>query len=167
MRLDGSELDLHALVAPILAARRWQIERLGIEFETEYPVDCRIEVDGLLVTRVIENLLDNALRHTPPGGRIALRGHDHDGRIVLRFGNTGLPIPEHLRERIFDKHAQVGDRNGRTNLGLGLYFCRLVAAAHGGRIWVEQTHELQTVFVLELPKQRRGLLPRDEAGDGR
>lgn len=167
LQLEGRELDLHELVRPILSSRRWQIERQGIAFETTCPTSCRVEADGLLLTRVIENLLDNALRHTPSGGRIVLRGHEHDDRVVLRFGNTGTPIPPHLREHIFEKHGQADNRGGRMNLGLGLYFCRVVAGAHGGRIWVEETAELATVFVFEIPKQRRGTLRHDDAGHGR
>lgn len=167
LKLEGNDLDLHELVTPIITARRWQIERQGIQFETACPEHCRIEGDGMLIARVMENLLDNALRHTPSGGRIVLRGQSLDGHIVLRFGNTGTPIPQPLREQIFEKHVQVGDRGGRTNLGLGLYFCRVVANAHGGRIWVEQTEELPTVFVLEIPQRRRGTVKRDETSPRR
>jgi two-component system, sensor histidine kinase and response regulator len=166
LRLQGAELDVHAIVAPIHSARRWQIERHGIAFEMSCLTGCTVEADAFLLTRVIENLLDNALRHTPSGGRIVLSGQSYDDRIALRFGNTGTPIPAHLREHVFEKHGQAGERGGRANLGLGLYFCRAVANAHGGRIWVEETPELSTVFVFEIPR-RRAELPDGGPSGGR
>lgn len=152
---ERNRLDLHELVAPILMARRWQVERQGIEFVTTCPPQCHVEADGTLLIRVVENLLDNALRHTPSGGRIAVQGVDLGDQIALRIGNTGAPIPPHRRHSIFEKHTRGGDRSTPHNVGLGLYFCRLVAEAHGGRIWVEETEELATVFVFEIPKIRR------------
>ena len=74
-----------------------------------------------------------------------------DGAAQLRIGNSGAPIPVEARGRIFDKFGQAGGQVGRMNLGLGLYFCRLATEAHGGRIWVEETPELPTVFGVELP----------------
>jgi signal transduction histidine kinase len=70
--------------------------------------------------------------------------------VRLCIGNSGPPIPMATRERIFDKFAQ-GDSNLRqSNIGLGLYFCRLAADAHGGSIRVEEQAGLPTVFVIEL-----------------
>jgi two-component system, sensor histidine kinase and response regulator len=165
LRLDRREVELHDVVTPILTTRRWQVERQGIAFEAEHPAGCRIEADSVLLTRLLENLLDNALRHTPQGGRIMISGVELGEHVMLRVGNTGTPIPEHSRQLIFEKHGQVSGRSGRMNLGLGLYFCRLVAEAHEGRIWVEQSEELATVFVVEIPKKRRVMLPTDDGVD--
>jgi two-component system, sensor histidine kinase and response regulator len=151
IELDRRELDLRDLLASILASRRWQIEHQGIELDLRCSAECWTHADGELLTRVVENLLDNALRHTPAGGRIMVDAGERDDRVVLRVGNTGTPIALERRQSVFDKHDQGGTRSAPSNLGLGLYFCRLVAAAHGGRIWIEDDEELATVFVFEIP----------------
>ena len=110
-----------------------------------------VEVDADLWTRVIENILDNSLRFTPDRGRIVLSATRTDGVVSFGIGNSGPPIPPALREHIFDKFAQADANLRRSNIGLGLYFCRLVAEAHAGRIRVDETAELPTLFVMTLP----------------
>jgi signal transduction histidine kinase len=108
-----------------------------------------------LLQRVLDNVLDNAVRYTPAGGRIEIRAAGTaDGMVRIEIGNSGPVIPGEDRQRIFEKYgraAPAADHDARMNAGLGLYFCRLAVAAHGGRIWVEATPELPTTFVIELP----------------
>ena len=109
-----------------------------------------------MIERVVENVLDNALRYTPLNGRILLRAIPApEGRpgVQIRIGNTGSRIPSELRAVVFEKFGQ-GPGGLRTNLGLGMYFCRIAAEAHGGRIWIDEEPELPTVFVIELPLSR-------------
>ena len=103
---------------------------------------------------MIENVVDNSLQHVPDGGRILLRAEARGDSATMLIGNDGPPVPPALREAIFDKFTReenlVSPKNGRRNLGLGLYFCRLAMEAHGGRIWVSDK-PLPAVFGLELP----------------
>ncbi len=68
----------------------------------------------------------------------------------MRVGNDGPAIPSAAQTTIFDKFARAAD-SARMNLGLGLYFARMAMQAQGGRIWLEETDQLPTVFGLELP----------------
>jgi signal transduction histidine kinase len=105
--------------------------------------------------RIIDNTLDNAVRYTPRGGRISLAAEAvSDERVQIRIGNSGPAIPAEHRESIFEKYGQTSPGQGRMNLGLGLYFCRLAIVAHGGRIWVESTTDLPTIFVIEMAGTR-------------
>lgn len=110
-----------------------------------------VSADPDLLTRTLENILDNALRHTPPGGRITLASQAVEGWAEIRISNSGAPIPPALREVIFEKFRQSGQGQGRMNLGLGLYFSRLACKAQGGTLVVEQTAEWATTFCLRLP----------------
>ena len=96
-------------------------------------------------------MLDNALRYTPRHGTIRISSRCVAGQLELRIGNTGPTIPIESRRVIFEKYVQLDDINKHLNAGLGIYFCRLAAEAHGGRIWVEEEAELPTVFVVSLP----------------
>ena len=99
--------------------------------------------------RVIENVVDNSLRHVPVGGRIVMKAEARGDVATITIGNDGPPVPSDMRETIFEKYAR-GENAGRTNLGLGLYFCRLAVEAHGGRMWVSD-EPLPAVFALRAP----------------
>jgi two-component system, OmpR family, heavy metal sensor histidine kinase CusS len=132
-------------------------ETLAREYEVKLdvadPPEVTLSIDIDLVSRALDNILDNAFRHTPRGGRIAVDAIVTDTAVAVRIGNTGRSIPPSSRRAIFEKYGQASASAGRVNLGLGLYFCRLVAEAHGGSIAVEESASLPTIFTLRLPRQ--------------
>lgn len=105
----------------------------GVAFRAVCDDDLVVRLDQDLVRRLIENLLANALRHCRPRDLVEVTGErDGDGvRIAVR--NTGAPVAQELREGLFDRGVTGGPREWH-NAGLGLYLCRLVAEAHGGKI---------------------------------
>jgi two-component system sensor histidine kinase/response regulator len=109
--------------------------------------------DPVLVRRVLDNLLSNAVTHTPGGGRIEVRaGYREEGAEVV-IGDSGPGIPEELREKVFEKYAR-GDVNlaGLTmNRGLGLTFCRMAVEVQGGSIWIESAPGGGTCVRIVLP----------------
>lgn len=99
------------------------------------PADSNYSLDRRLISRVLDNLVGNALRHTPRGSKVDVSAVvDHGLYVTIRDEGPGVPLE--ARQRIFDKFGRVeaGQVGGS---GFGLYFCRLVLAAHGGEIWVE------------------------------
>lgn len=102
--------------------------------------------------RVLINLLDNALKFTPPGGSIDVNFNKASDRIWISVSDTGPGIPEDLREQIFEPFVQIpGVAGRRRGTGLGLAFAKLAVEAHGGRIWAEGRDGGGTVFTMELP----------------
>lgn len=94
--------------------------------------------DQNMLDRVLTNLLDNAIKHTPMGGLVTVTAEVVDGEMAISVTDTGPGIPVDERERIFERFAQTsGEKHHRRGFGLGLTFCRLAVTAHGGRIWVE------------------------------
>ncbi len=114
--------------------------------ECEPALEARFDVG--LVERVLHNLFGNACRYCNSGGAISLiaRLDAEDGSVELAVRNTGPQVPEDIRGHLFGKYVQ--GKGGRR--GMGLYFCRLVAEAHGGRIEYE-AHPDGPSFVLRLP----------------
>ena len=107
-----------------------------------------IPVDHNLMRRVIANLLNNAIRHTPQGGaiQVAMNYLPEKGGLCLSVKDNGDGLAPHYHQKIFDKFEQVkvkleGSRVG--NSGLGLTFCKMAVEAHGGKIWVESDGEGQ------------------------
>jgi signal transduction histidine kinase len=140
------------LLRDVAKTRQLDARRRKIDFSCSVLGDLEhIDVDRSLFARIIENLLDNAMRYTPPKGLISLVLRRSGTSIRLDVGNSGAPIPQEARTVVFEKFGQARTDAGRMNLGLGLYFCRLAVEAHGGRIWIEERPELPTVFCIELP----------------
>ncbi|MDB4929321.1 MAG: Pole remodelling regulatory diguanylate cyclase [Myxococcaceae bacterium] len=115
----------------------------------DLPVE--VEADRALLRRVVENLMDNALRYTPKHGRIAL-GLRLIGGAEISVSNDGVPIPTSELESIFEKFRRGhAERAGMGNAGLGLYFCRRALEAHGGAIRVARSRDWPTTFAINLP----------------
>ncbi|MCP3103261.1 HAMP domain-containing histidine kinase [Myxococcus sp. K15C18031901] len=137
--------DVRRSMQSVARARR-------ITLDVEIPERLELVGDLDLLVRVVENLATNAVRYAPTGGRVRLEGGvDARGRW-LAVRNDGVPIPAELRARLFDKYVQ-GDleRDSRRGYGLGLYFSRLAAEAHGGRLVLEDAPGWATSFVVWLP----------------
>lgn len=119
--------------------------------------------DPRLFPRLIENLVSNSMRHAPNGGKILLRAAKVDDHYRLSVHNNGAPIDQQDRERIFDKFHQ-GEAQRLSGWGLGLYFCRMVVEAHGGRITVEDVDGWPTSFVIRLPAKEVTLARKSDGG---
>ena len=169
VRLESHRLVLHRaptrpaeLLNQVAEVRASLARKRTVRVELQADEKLQVDADVDLITRVIENVVDNSLQHVPDGGRILLRAEARGDSATMLIGNDGPPVPPALREAIFDKFTReerleaqgpmIGTsvRGGRRNLGLGLYFCRLAMEAHGGRIWVSDK-PLPAVFGLELP----------------
>jgi signal transduction histidine kinase len=107
-------------------------------------------VDASLLRRLLENLLSNALRFTPAGGRIQLVARAQGGSLLLAVRNSGAPVTATARAQLFQKYAVHGELEPQ-NCGLGLYLCRLVAEAHHGRIALADREGWNVSFEVELP----------------
>ena len=164
--LDVEELEAGMLVArpvPIEVARlvdevsrvvKTELVDRSVQLERQVGADLTGRFDPGLIARVLENLLYNAVRYAPRGGRVVMRAALEGDDLVLAIGNDGPPVPADDRDRIFERHYRIEARRvgARENRGLGLYFCHLAALAHGGTIAVEEEPDLPTVFVLRLPQ---------------
>lgn len=133
---------------PYLAHRR-----LRLETRVD-PPELRAAFDPDLLGRVIENLVNNGSGYAPLGGRIGIFAARDGGDVVFEIGNDGPPIPPAERDKIFDKFYRIDDRRAaaRANRGLGLYFCKLAAEAHGGTIGVEERPGMPACFVMRIPQ---------------
>ncbi|MBU1867569.1 MAG: PAS domain S-box protein [Candidatus Margulisbacteria bacterium] len=116
-------------------------------------IDINITADLNLLTRVLENLLSNALKHTPDGGTIELRIREEKDHLVFEVADNGEGIPRECLARVFDKFFKVEDQKMKTKIdtGLGLTFCKLAVEAHGGKIGVESTVGQGSRFYFTLP----------------
>ena len=105
-----------------------------------------------MIQRMLTNLVDNAIKYTPGGGRVtvSVRG-DSDGAVVLSVSDTGPGIPEEDHERIFERFYRGDQSRSEPGTGLGLSLARAIARAHGGDITVESRPMEGSTFRVSLP----------------
>lgn len=111
------------------------------------------KMDARLITQVIINLVDNAIKYTPKGSEILVSTAKEAGFAAISVADNGPGIPEAAKGRIFDMFYTMGDKlaDSRRSLGLGLALCKSIVAAHGGSIFVKDNLPAGTVFTFTLP----------------
>lgn len=125
--------------------------------ELDLPEDLpEIEADPRKFNLILSNLLSNASKFTPEGGKIRVEGRVREGEVAVSVRDTGIGIPAKERERIFAPFYQVEDSLTRTHggLGLGLAIVKSAVATCGGRIWVESEEGAGSTFSFTLPIHR-------------
>ncbi len=169
MPLNISVVALPNLVANALQAFEAAAYSANISLVNQIaPNVPSVAVDREQINRVLFNLLDNAIRHTPSGGQIrvsaSLERVAAESMLTISVTDTGKGIPLEQRTRIFDKFVQISKSavRGHRGSGLGLTFCRLAVEAHGGKIWVASGAEGGAAFSFTLPLATRQPVPMGE-----
>jgi two-component system sensor histidine kinase KdpD len=111
-----------------------------------------VDADYILLDQVVTNLLENAARHCPDGGRITIDGRDECDRMVVSVSDNGPGVPAAERTRIFEPFRTAG--SGSRSSGVGLAICKAIVEAHGGRIWVDEAPGGGARFSFTLPVHR-------------
>lgn len=148
-----ARVDLAALAAEVALELGVTARSVGVELACAVTA-APVRADEDLLRRALTNLVENALRHAPRGSVVTLAAAtDREGTLV-RVLDGGSGIAPELRETIFEAFVQLGSGSAppssRTGRGLGLAFCKLVAQAHAGKIWVEDNAP-GAAFCLRLP----------------
>jgi signal transduction histidine kinase len=147
--LQPRSIAMAELLDDVARAHAREAEKKSIDLTVRCTADLATTADPALLRRVIENLVENGLRHTPSRGRVELSAAAESSTCSVVVANTGVAIPESERARVFDRFHSSGPRAGSA--GLGLYFCRRAIEAHGGTIEVTERGGWPVAFVLRLP----------------
>jgi signal transduction histidine kinase len=154
---ESRPVDLAALAAELCALLQGRASRAGVALECVAAQGLpQVRGDGDRLRQALLNLLDNALKFTPPGGRVSIAVKAGEwrggGAILASVEDEGPGIPASLGERAWERDvsAPAGDQ-GSGGAGLGLAIVREIARAHGGDAWAEGVEPHGTRFVLALP----------------
>lgn len=153
LTVHPTETDLRLLIEQAFSAHEVVARAAGVALDRDVTVDT-VKVDSDILRRVIDNLLDNAIRHAPTGTAVRVSATRKAGAIEIRVQDEGPGVPLEMRQRIFERFVQVepdGKPLTRTGRGLGLAFCRLAAEAHGGTISMGEGTK-GAAFIVRLPE---------------
>jgi signal transduction histidine kinase len=160
-RIEAREVRAEIAAASLPALLDEAVSQIGAERRGR---GLRVDVDpgiGLLqtderkVVQIISNLLDNAVKYSSEGSTVGVRVRGEAEGVVVSVTNEGPPIPAGEQELVFDRFYQVDQTSTRTvgGAGLGLFICRTLAEAIGGRVWLERSDRDATTFALFVPSR--------------
>ena len=154
--LEPADVDAVELARGALDDAETVADQSDVELRLAADGDVRVEADAGLLRRVLDNLIANAVRHSPAHGIVTMsvaRGADG---VELSVADQGDGIPPELRDKVFEKYArlEVRDAGVSSNRGLGLTFCQLAVAAHGGTIRADESNGGGAWFRVVLPLRR-------------
>ncbi|MBC8162337.1 MAG: GAF domain-containing sensor histidine kinase [Roseiflexaceae bacterium] len=153
MSLNPQYGDIPILVAGTVTRLRLLAENSGLTLINSVAVNLpECYFDGERIGQVLTNLIENAIKATPPGGQISVASELHEDELWLRVYDTGIGISEEDRAKIFQAFYRAHDRSSKGNhLGLGLAICAQIVEGHRGRIWVESEVGKGSCFSIALP----------------
>lgn len=116
--------------------------------------DIRLVGDPHRLEQAVQNLAANALRHTPPGGRVRLGASRHERGVTLTVTDTGIGIPAEHLPHVFDRFYKADQSRSQSGSGLGLSIVKAIVERHGGRVSARSVPGQETVFEILIPSQR-------------
>lgn len=159
--LELTDFYLDELAAECCRNMRSLASTKQITAECEISCELPARADETLVRRMLLNLLDNAIKYTPPGGNMRVRGGSKNGNYYLSIEDSGPGIPEDLQRRIFERFFRVDKARSRSEsdgggAGLGLSIASWIAEVHGGEIELTRSSPAGSVFTVRLPQNTSG-----------
>jgi PAS domain S-box-containing protein len=152
LKLDKSPINIMRLIKGIVteASVRADHYHIAVMPVKRLPM---INIDAKRIRQVLDNLIDNAVKYSPPQKKILISAVKSGNELLISITDQGPGIPAGELTRIFERMYRIEQRmySGSDGIGLGLYICRRLVQAHGGRIWAESKPSLGSTFKFTLP----------------
>jgi two-component system, OmpR family, phosphate regulon sensor histidine kinase PhoR len=154
LNLEFRPVSVYQLVESCLETARLKAASKQLSIEAEIPENLPpVRGDANRLQELLQNLLDNALQYTPPGGKVTLAAAREGDRVTITVADTGIGIPQAEQTRIFERFYRVDAARSREagGTGLGLSIARHIVDAHSGRLWLESTVGEGSLFHFSIP----------------
>jgi len=153
LSLDQRSTDIGELIRKVVAysATRSPDHRISADISAGLPM---VHADRTRIERVLDNLVDNAIKYSPDGGEVLISARVENGGILVAVRDRGIGIREEDIGKLFEPFQRLDNRPAGSSIagiGLGLVVCRRLVEAHGGRIWVESQEGKGSTFFFTLP----------------
>jgi signal transduction histidine kinase len=156
LALELAPVDVHRLLATVVDLYQLAAEDVQVTLEHRSTADpdasAVVHGDLLQLRRVVANLVDNAVKYTPPGGHVALDAAVTDAVVIVRVTDTGIGIPEAELPHIWSRLFRGDLSRSKRGMGLGLSLVRAIVEAHGGRVTVQSRPGEGSTFEILLPR---------------
>jgi len=154
---NPTPVDVRSVVMAVLARFQPAVRRKDITLSWKHSGSAdlyTVRGDETQLTSMFSNLVENAVKYTPLGGRVEVTGHSDENEVVISISDTGIGIPEKYLARIFERFYRIDKARSKQTggTGLGLSIVRHVAENHGGRVTVESTLAEGSTFTIYLPR---------------
>jgi len=165
LTLERRELELDALVAESVEAAGPLAAQHGVALGSETELEGALSGDPARLAQLVDNLISNAIKFTPAGGRVVVRLERSNGSAVLEVEDTGMGISAQEQEQLFERFYRTRSAGEKAiqGTGLGLSIAQAIVHAHGGHIGVTSKEGVGTTFHVELPL-KTGIEPAGEPG---
>jgi two-component system, OmpR family, sensor histidine kinase KdpD len=152
VRLQLEETSIAELMETVLAKMQHAVDGRSVQIEASSDLPA-VMVDREMMDMAFRQLIDNAVKYSPPGEPITITSTAENEQVVTRVKDRGPGIPEAELPRIFEKFYRAKSMSNRIpGAGLGLAIARAVVTAHNGKIWAESTPGVGSVFCVALPE---------------
>ena len=158
-RIEEGRMTLNTSTESLSEIVEEAVRRIGRKTsEHIFTVSCEddyllVRADAKLIVQVITNIVDNAVKYTPPGTAISLTAGENNGKAEVVVADTGNGVPDEVKAKIFEKFYCGTNKiaDNRRSLGLGLYLCKAIVEAHGGELTVSDNQPHGAIFRFTLP----------------
>lgn len=151
LELNAEPIDVRVLVDEVVQPFAETADRHTFELDTA-SIRQQVRGDRLRLAQLLRNIISNAIKYSPDGGLVTVRGEDGDAQVQISVADRGIGIAPDQQGRLFEKFYRAdSSSNAARGTGLGLAICRLIVEGHGGRIWVESEPGKGSTFTVCLP----------------
>jgi heavy metal sensor kinase len=157
MRLEISDVPVAALVAQVVDLYEDVAEEKHIEVATDVEADLTVPADPRRLRQVLANLVDNAIKYTPPGGRVTVSARRASPNVRFEVADSGVGIAAHDLPHIWDRLYRGDQSRAERGLGLGLSLVRAIVAAHGGTVDATAEPGRGSTFIVNIPVSSRSV----------
>ncbi len=145
--------SLHVLVNESVAFFTDSAENKSITISSDIPQSQSVIADKQMLSNILHNLISNAIKFTPSGGKIVIKSKKIDGETLISVSDNGIGMSKNMLDDLFSIDKNIGRRgtDGEPSTGLGLHLCKEFAEKHKGKIWAESTEGKGSTFFVSLP----------------
>lgn len=152
LKLNRDHIDLRSLTERAVDLYREVAEEKNITVTLDQPAPVELDADAIRLGQAINNLIDNALKYTPPGGSVRLAAHAEPGAAVITVSDNGPGVPALEREAVFRRLYRGDSSRSQRGLGLGLSMVKAIVEAHRGTIVLDDAPGGGARFTIRLPR---------------